>query len=223
MILANNEIGKLVKVLFSGQKAFCPICKGDVFGKIYMDKENHFAHKPNPLCSYSSGNISDWHLKWQSKFLNSEVRYPQLGLIADVVLPKKTIIEFQNSRISFEDIRKREIGHKRMIWLFNLSKFDSEKVYVLNNKLYWYGFTKNWILPTKPFFYHLPDHSIIQIREPKIIRSENLGGYPIYNLVSTIWQTYTLKDWIDTCYSLDDMPIKNFEICENIRYKNETT
>lgn len=220
MIYANNEVGKLTQVLYSGQKCLCPICKGEVFGKIYLDKQNHFAHKHNPSCSYYTGSISDWHINWQSKFENIEVRYPEKGLRADVVMPKKTVIEFQNSRITFEEIKRREKGYKKMIWLFNLSKFDSDKVYVINNQLHWNGFIKNWVLPTKPFFYHLSNNTIVQIKDPIIETLENKGGYPIYNLITKFWKVFSIDEWLQMCYDLDKIEVDNFEISENIRYKN---
>jgi competence CoiA-like predicted nuclease len=204
MIFAKEKNGKLVQVKESGHKAFCPVCNAIVTGKIYKDKVNHFAHIPDDNCGLSNGIISDWHLNWQSKFDNCEVSYPYLGLRADVVLKNGLVIEFQNSNISFEDIRKRENGYKKMIWLFNLTQSNDDRVFISNDDyFYWEYFKKNWILCAKPFFFHMPNNMILQIREPKIYYDENKGGYPMPCLKSRIWNYYDIEEFLQVCNRLD--------------------
>lgn len=217
MIFALDKTGKLIRPDNTGHKAFCPVCGEVVNGKIYQDKANHFSHLPNLNCNLSKGLISDWHLNWQSKFDNCEVRYPDLGLRADVVLKNGLVIEFQNSNISFEDIRKRENGYKKMVWVFNLYHADKNKVFVSNSDIfYWEYFNKNWVLCTKPFFFHLSTNMILQMREPEIYFDENKGGYSMPCLKSKIWNYYTISEFLEVCEKLDLSQNKNFGILENI-------
>lgn len=217
MKFAKNIKGNLTTVIKSGQICFCPLCNEEVIGKIYIDRTNHFAHKPNPNCKYQKGDISDWHLNWQYKFKKNEIRYPDLGLRADAVLENKTVIEFQNSSISLVDLKKRENGYKRMVWLFNLTNYDNDRVFINSkNIFYWSYCKKTWILPTKPFFFHLKNNKIIQLREPEIYYEENKGGYQIPSVKAKIWNNYSIDEFINMLYKLDKIENQDFGILENL-------
>jgi competence CoiA-like predicted nuclease len=221
LILAKDKKGKFKTVSFSGEIGYCPLCRQQVIGKIYINKRNHFAHKSESDCAINTGIISDWHLNWQHKFDNSEINFPELGLRADVVLKNGTIIEFQHSDIQVKEIRNRENNYKKMFWLFDLTQFNKNNFFFGKDDFFYWEYPRtNWLYCIKPFFFHLPNNMIYQIREPEIIRSKNEYGYPKKFIKCKIWEIYTIEDFIKICYDLDNKKIKDYEILENLRYKN---
>lgn len=215
MIKAFDINKKWVTVNFTGQKAICPICGEDVFGKIYLDKANHFSHYSKSNCTANTGIISDWHLHWQSKFENKEILFPDKGLRADVILDNKTVIEFQHSDIQINEIKRREDGYKKMIWLFDCLQF-SQNIFQKNEFVYWDYPKKNWLFFTKPAFFHIEKNKIVQFRNIGLFYSENKGGYSMPVMKSDLFRDLTVNEFIDECYMMDNYGRNTFEICENI-------
>lgn len=213
MILAKDKTGKLTNVSHSGQKELCPVCNAIVTGKIYREKQNHFAHLPDENCSLSNGLISDWHLSWQSLFEVTEYRFPELGLRADVLFRNGLVLELQHSNISYEELRNRENGYKKMIWLFDATNFDSEKFY-MDDFIYWHYPNKNWLCYTKPAFFQVNEYTIIQFTNMKFLYSENKGGFR-KTILKSEGIFYTVNQFIDMCYQLDNLNKKSLEISEN--------
>ena len=86
----------------------------------------YFSHKKGTDCDSFSHDMSDWHLDWQMKFPieNREVVMEKDGIKhrADVFI-NNTVIEFQHSPITAEEIAKRNefylsCGYK-VIWIFD--------------------------------------------------------------------------------------------------------
>jgi len=219
MIFAFNEKRNFINVQFSGQIAICPCCGDKVVGKIYHDKKSHFAHRPDSICSIYKGGITDWHLEWQSLFDNTEVRFPEKGLRADVLLKNGTVIEFQHSDIAFDEIRRRENGYKRMVWVFDCTSVDDDRFTFRNGFYYWDYPKRNWLLFTKPSFFQFETNLILQFRDIEILQSENKGGYRMPVLKTNVWKKLTQKEFIQECILLDNLKVKDFQICENVNLK----
>lgn len=127
--LDKNGNNVSIKDALSTQKYFCPHCNAELIQRKGQIKTHHFAHKPKGECPYSHREMSLWHLEWQSHFdieqcevyccSNDEV------CIADVLI-NDTVIEFQHSPISYEEISRRTFFHSRhnrkIIWLFDFRK-----------------------------------------------------------------------------------------------------
>lgn len=111
---------------FSTEKYHCPHCHTELIQRKGKIKVHHFAHKPIGDCPYSHREMSPWHLEWQSHFdcRQCEV-YCCMGgevCIADVLI-NDTVIEFQHSSISYDEIWRRTYFHnmhnRKIIWLFD--------------------------------------------------------------------------------------------------------
>ena len=111
-----------------GGKYFCPICGGAVIVKAKSSEavREHFAHKNKTECDSWNYDMSDWHRKWQNSFPKEcqEVVVQKDGIKhrADVLI-NNTVIEFQHSPITAEEIAERnrfyaECGHK-VVWVFD--------------------------------------------------------------------------------------------------------
>lgn len=114
----------------------CPDCGGDM--KKSSNKSTHyFAHKNNNnnhLTHAIQNLMTPWHLNLQAMFIKKEIRIKiENGyLIADILYDDKTIIEVQNSPISYYHIEKTIELEKQgydVIWIFNNTeriKFKTE-------------------------------------------------------------------------------------------------
>ena len=111
-----------------GGKYFCPICGSAVIVKAKTSEavREHFAHKNKTECDSWNYDMSDWHRKWQNSFPKEcqEVVVQKDGIKhrADVLI-NNTVIEFQHSPITAEEIAERnrfylECGHK-VVWVFD--------------------------------------------------------------------------------------------------------
>ncbi|WP_268225175.1 competence protein CoiA [Sinomicrobium oceani] len=120
---------KKVEPQFSGERAFCPICKNKVVGKIYSIRINHWAHlvKSESDCDSWYEPITEWHLNWQNLFPeeNREVTITENNIShrADILLNNELVIEFQNSPIKIREVERRETfynkNNRKLIWVLN--------------------------------------------------------------------------------------------------------
>lgn len=100
---------------------FCPRNHELIFVKCNK-KRSHFRHK-----NIGDIRVSKWHEEWQSHFLNTEIQFRDTNQIknrrSDVDLDEKNVIEFQNSRISLEEVNNRindyAVNNKNVIWIVN--------------------------------------------------------------------------------------------------------
>lgn len=123
----NNERISIENAHKSG-KYFCPACGEPLFvrAKDSIAVKAHFAHKKGTDCDDFTHDMSEWHLNWQRQFPeecrevvveNGEEKHR-----ADVLI-KNTVIEFQHSPITANEIARRNnfylsCGY-RMIWVFD--------------------------------------------------------------------------------------------------------
>ena len=114
----NEELSKRLKCKYGHELEFVKCNK----------KKSYFRHKNN--CDVIGYDMSEWHKEWQKSFENIEIYYKKTNddqyknRRADVVLNNSEyIIEFQNSKISYEDVNKRKLDYKKhnkkIIWVIN--------------------------------------------------------------------------------------------------------
>ena len=111
-----------------GVQYFCPVCGEPLIirAKDSITIKTHFAHKKGADCDDYSHDMSEWHLNWQRQFPEEcrevVVENGDEKHRADVLV-NKTVIEFQHSPITAEEIARRNkfytsCGYK-MIWIFD--------------------------------------------------------------------------------------------------------
>ena len=112
----------------SDKEYFCPICGEKLIIKAIGSKSvrTHFAHKNRKDCDDFSHDMSDWHYNWQCCFPENtrEIVLENNGIKhrADILI-NNTVIEFQHSPISADEIRERNefylsCGYN-MVWVFD--------------------------------------------------------------------------------------------------------
>jgi len=106
------------------EKALCPLCKQEVISKCGEIKIWHWAHKSNKDCDSWWEPESEWHINWKNEFPKEcqEIIIIKEGKkhIADIKTKTGTIIEFQKSPISTNDIKERERFYgNNLIWLLD--------------------------------------------------------------------------------------------------------
>ncbi len=111
---------------------FCPICeeKLSVKAKESVVKSPHFAHRKNYKCVDTwTHDMSEWHYSWQKLFPKEcrEFVIERQGVKhrADVFI-NNTVIEFQHSPITAEEIKERNefylgCGY-HVVWIFDADK-----------------------------------------------------------------------------------------------------
>ncbi|RJP95322.1 MAG: hypothetical protein C4518_01385 [Desulfobacteraceae bacterium] len=105
------------------KKAFCGLCGSPMLAKCGQIKIWHWAHESKKDCDLWYEPETEWHLSWKSQFSSECVEYNFKGHRADVYNKNGVVIEFQNSSISAEEIKKREEFYgKNMIWVINGKK-----------------------------------------------------------------------------------------------------
>ena len=132
MFIAINEKGYRVHIekTNNDEQYFCPTCGEKLILKRGDIRIHHFAHYSKNLCKDTwDYDMSYWHQNWQSKFpiecqevvkeLNGEKHRADV-LIEDA----KVVIEFQHSKLSFEEFNERNTFYKKLgykvIWIFDV-------------------------------------------------------------------------------------------------------
>ena len=134
---------------------YCPYCDADLILKKGTLKIAHFAHKKNCDCISNHIEMSEWHYNWQKYFgLNNaeiSIKIGEYHNIADIMIGD-TIIEFQHSKISYQEIRKRSIfyssDNKKLYWIFDCQdeKIQYWKKGRGNNEIYKWDYASNSLL-----------------------------------------------------------------------------
>jgi hypothetical protein len=201
-----------IEPTYTGQLAICPVCKKELSAAIYTNQASRFRHSFNEGCAFENKTINDWHLTWQSRFENTEYRYPELGLRADVLFPKGLVLELQHSPIKFNEMKYREEGYQKIVWLFDLT-FEKYKknIMINNNKIIWEYPNKHWLCYTKPGFFQVDDDTIIDLNNIKFEHQENKGGYNKTILKSSFFK-YSINEFISLMYKIDNAGVKNIPI-----------
>jgi competence CoiA-like predicted nuclease len=123
--------------------ALCPMCLYPVIPCVGNINIPHFRHVSKENCDTWSDGITKWHLDWQDKFKDEfrEVIITKNGEkhIADIKTTNGTVIEFQNSFISPDDIYIRELFYGQIVWVFNVSKCKDNIDFldIKNKNRYW--------------------------------------------------------------------------------------
>jgi len=129
MFIALDENGKKINIdnADPSRNYLCPVCMQSLTIKAENSPNvrTHFAHKRKCVDTWIH-DMSEWHYSWQCCFPEEcrEVVVEKDGIKhrADVLIGNY-VIEFQNSRISGDEIRERNIFYtgcgKVVIWVFN--------------------------------------------------------------------------------------------------------
>jgi len=104
-----------------GLKAECPSCSQEVAAKCGKKVVWHWAHRSLKDCDSWSEGETLWHAAWKSRFPKRQtevnVIYGGKKHRADAVSGCETVLEFQHSSISCDEIAERERFYGNMIWI----------------------------------------------------------------------------------------------------------
>ena len=131
MFIALNSNGERISIenAIKNNEYFCPICGEPLIIRAANSfaVKTHFAHKRGTVCYDDwTHDMSEWHLSWQKRFPEQyrEVIIEKNGIKhrADICI-KNTVIEFQHSPITAEEIVKRNdfyisCGYQ-VVWVFD--------------------------------------------------------------------------------------------------------
>jgi competence CoiA-like predicted nuclease len=182
MFIAIDEIDQIIEIenALKGNKYFCPECGSKLIVKDGQINVKHFAHEKSTECG-SWGDMSQWHLDWQSKFDKSvrEVVLEKDGIKhrADIFISVKDInltIEFQKSPISKIEIIKRNEFYSQfgnVLWVFDLKDkeihIDYNRNYKNLHKYKWNHFSKS--IPTPKEFAEMNINFCFQLSNNEIV------------------------------------------------------
>lgn len=123
-------VGDTRKAPFPRGRGLCPYCGGQTIAKCGRKITWHWSHLPNPTCDPWWENETEWHRQWKAVFPKSwqEIIHTDELTgekhIADIKTPTGLVLEFQNSPMSFEEMRLREGFYNNLIWIINGQKFS---------------------------------------------------------------------------------------------------
>ncbi|MES2592047.1 MAG: hypothetical protein V4608_09195 [Bacteroidota bacterium] len=132
--------GNRVSAELSGDVAKCYCCNSPVRAYIKngerqirsRDFNSHWKHINKPMCDKWWENETDWHRTWKNNFPEDWQEFVRFDIltaekhIADVYTigrKEEIVIEFQNSKISEQEVISREMFYKKMIWVVNARGF----------------------------------------------------------------------------------------------------
>ena len=99
--------------------AHCPHCAAPVIAKCGPVTAWHWAHKAAD-CDTWAEPATRWHADWQSRFPTGWREQTIGSHRADVRTPAGTVIEFQHSTLSADDIWQREAHYgPNMLWVYD--------------------------------------------------------------------------------------------------------
>ena len=145
-------VEKEKKLAFKGGKGTCPICNSTVRAYCGNLKSHHWKHENNKDCDFWSEGMTQWHIDWQNCFPKDmqevTIKKSKIKHRADVFNSERNLtIEFQNSPISSDKIKERELFYGKMVWVINGCKsiknisFETVPIYMLHEYL---NFPKNF-------------------------------------------------------------------------------
>jgi competence protein CoiA len=100
-----------------GSRAACPGCNARVIAKCGEINIWHWAHEAGKDCDPWSEGESSWHLDWKAKATPSRCEVTIGPHRADIVNRSGTVIEFQHSPLTQDQVREREEFYGDMVWL----------------------------------------------------------------------------------------------------------
>jgi hypothetical protein len=136
-------------------KATCPQCKGEARAKCGKIKTWHWAHVAKD-CDPWSEPESEWHLGWKSLFPKECCEVSMGPHRADVKI-NGTVIEFQKSSISPDEIAERESFYGDMVWVLDGSSFlqnmEIQRHIHDDRTWFWWKWPRlSWLFAKKPIF-----------------------------------------------------------------------
>ena len=133
-----------------GRRSNCPTCGGELIAKCGQCVSWHWAHKVSECDSWAEPE-TEWHVSWKKRFPPSSREVTVGEHRADVKLTnaRRSVIEFQHSPISPEDIQKREQHYGNMAWVIDGSSFFERFVFA-NKGDYW---SFRWKHPRHSWFF----------------------------------------------------------------------
>ena len=208
MRIAKDITGKTIWIS-SKEKGFCPICGDELTIKEGSVVNAYYSHLPNSTCGASTGEISEWHLIWQSKFDNTEVYTDDKKHRADVKLKNGLYLEFQNSPIDIYTMRDREKAYKKLFWMFNATNLN---ISISNNLIRWVHPKKQWLFALLPDFYHVHNNLIVQIRDIDFLYKKTKYKEADCTLIGKV-NAFTVNEWIEYVHLVDnDINYKWYDI-----------
>lgn len=170
-----------------GGEYFCPICDGAVIVKAKGSEavREHFAHKNKTECDSWNYDMSEWHRAWQNSFPKEcqEVIVQKDGIKhrADVLI-NNTVIEFQHSPITAEEIAERnrfytECGLK-VVWVFDAEgkiKNKNESAATLD-PLFCAETDLCWKRPKREFSIKMPENVTVYLQYRTSISNPQYAG-----------------------------------------------
>jgi ssDNA-binding Zn-finger/Zn-ribbon topoisomerase 1 len=112
-------------------KGSCPVCNKEVVSKCGNKIVWHWAHSSQKHCDSWWEPETQWHRDWKGLYPNAWQEVVQFDAtsgekhIADVKTNTGLVIEFQNSPLKSEELRQREVFHKKIVWVVNGEKFKN--------------------------------------------------------------------------------------------------
>lgn len=102
----------------------CPACGNRMLSKCGTKVLWHWAHHGRRHCDPWWENETEWHRSWKACFpeeWREQVQFDAKGEkhVADVKTPWGTVLEFQNSPMSPQELQVREQFYGRMLWIVN--------------------------------------------------------------------------------------------------------
>lgn len=183
MIFANDAKGNRI-VAAPGQRAVCPSCNGEVVAKCGKIKVWHWAHLSVDCDPWSEG-MTEWHIGWQNEFPEEcrEVVIQRNGEIhrADIMLPDGTVIEFQHSPISQDEIAKREEFYgEKMAWMFDLTEAVKSERFTVNttgnyHPFRWKHARVSVLYAKRKLYFDLSNGNVLDVR--KLDFNSPVGGW----------------------------------------------
>ena len=134
------------QVAQKGLTGVCPGCKESLIPRCGEINAHHWAHKGNDCDSWSEGETA-WHIWWKNHF---PVEWQEVSIgehRADVQTPT-TVVEFQHSTISTEEIRRREEYYGNMVWVVDASAFSKNWSKRHGQSPDWFGYKWKYMRKT---------------------------------------------------------------------------
>ena len=196
MLTAYDEQNNVVEIkdAVKGRKYFCKGCGQELILRMGSIRCHHFAHMKKSDCLYDVDSMTPWHMNWQNLFKNKEVVVEDTWLqelvsgqknkfhklpghykrIADVVVDDSTVIEFQHSPISAEEVYTRCAVHlakqRRIVWVVDYQD-RKENIYKSHNGFVW-KYALQWFRLLKP------ENNVVelylQLDESQLLRITNV-------------------------------------------------
>ncbi len=145
MLVAINQHGERVSATeaIKENDYFCPYCKSELILKKGIKVTTHYAHKSNihRKCAKSETE-KHYYAKFFIANLLKQYGYnveiepycPLIMQYPDILIESKIAMEIQFSRISFQEIRERSLGFKRLglevDWIIEDSKYHKGVLYL---------------------------------------------------------------------------------------------